>query len=82
MVRLLPNRASPKRKEYFVKTESYFWVYIRYSVNLFSSTISDKINSKGYHVGLFSIYKTVYDSALTIMIEEKIFKKNDEGKNL
>jgi hypothetical protein len=60
--------------------ESYFWVCIRYSVDLFSSIIRRKINNKGYYVELFAIYKTVYDSALTIMTEEKIFKKN-EGKN-
>jgi hypothetical protein len=71
-----------KRKEYFAKTESYLWVHIRYSVDLFSSSIRGKINSKGYYVELFAIYKTVYDSIFIIMIEEKVSKKNDQEKNV
>jgi hypothetical protein len=79
---LLPKRASSKRKVYFVKTESYFWVYIRYSVDLFSSSVRGKINNKGYYVELFPIYKTVSDSIFIIMIEEKVSKKNDQEKNV
>ena len=39
------------------------------------------MKNKEHYVELYATYKTVCDSALIIITEEKIFKKNIEGTN-
>ena len=50
---------------------SRFYVYIKYSVDVFYSIIQSKTNNKEHYIELYDTYKTVYDSALTIITEEK-----------